>query len=188
MRACHCSWTPEEPCSQARTTARCCLPLSQRRRPPRCGLFGARSQRPTRSLSTLRSAGYPEPRKTRFRLVARPFAGRDSTAATRRPAGFDQEGFSRDVLLALHRASPFPGLSLAQAGWPWVVTHPGLPQIRTCAINASGSSRYGFATRGSPPGAVLVAGAGTASRVRESGPNAWRLCESGDRATCTKPS
>ena len=70
------------------------------------------------------------------------------------------------------------GSDTSCAGWPWVVTHPGLPQIRTCAINASGSSRYGFATRGSPPGAVLVAGAGTASRVRESGPNAWRLCES----------
>ena len=26
------------------------------------------------------------------------------------------------------------------AGWPWGVTTPGLPQIRTCAINASGSS------------------------------------------------
>ena len=30
---------------------------------------------------------------------------------------------------------------LGAAGWPWVVTSPGLPQIRTCAINASGSSR-----------------------------------------------
>lgn len=45
-------------------------------------------------------------RKTRFRLVARPFAGRD------RPAGFAQEGFSTSVLPHL-MASPFPGLSLA---------------------------------------------------------------------------
>jgi hypothetical protein len=33
------------------------------------------------------------------------------------------------------------------AGWPRVVAFPGLPQIRTCAINASGSSGRGFATR-----------------------------------------
>ena len=47
------------------------------------------------------------------------------------------------------RQSPF-------AGWPWVVptgagAHPGLPQIRTCAISASGSSGKGFATRWSEP-------------------------------------
>ena len=29
---------------------------------------------------------------------------------------------------------------LLRAGWPWAVARPGLPQIRTCAINASGSS------------------------------------------------
>ena len=23
-------------------------------------------------------------------------------------------------------------LKLLRAGWPWVITHPGLPQIRTC--------------------------------------------------------
>ena len=33
------------------------------------------------------------------------------------------------------------------AGWPWVIAHPGLPQIRTCAIDAYGSSGHGFATR-----------------------------------------
>jgi hypothetical protein len=27
-----------------------------------------------------------------------------------------------------------------RAGWPWAVARPGLPQIRTCAINAYGSS------------------------------------------------
>ena len=31
------------------------------------------------------------------------------------------------------------------AGWPRAVTRPGLPQIRTCAIDASGSSNHGFA-------------------------------------------
>ena len=32
-------------------------------------------------------------------------------------------------------------------GWPWEVALPGLPQIRTCAIDASGSSVYGLAVR-----------------------------------------
>jgi len=31
------------------------------------------------------------------------------------------------------------------AGSPRVIAHPGLPQIRTCALNASGSSRWGIA-------------------------------------------
>ena len=31
------------------------------------------------------------------------------------------------------------------AGWPRAVARPGLPQIRTCAIRASGSSCHGFA-------------------------------------------
>ena len=34
------------------------------------------------------------------------------------------------------------------AGWPQVVTFPGLPQIRLCPIKAYGSSDHGFATRG----------------------------------------
>jgi hypothetical protein len=34
------------------------------------------------------------------------------------------------------------------AGWPQVVTFPGLPQIRTCSIKAYGSLGHGFATRG----------------------------------------
>ena len=32
------------------------------------------------------------------------------------------------------------GYWLGRAGWPWVITHPRLPQIRTCPIRASGSS------------------------------------------------
>ncbi len=31
-------------------------------------------------------------------------------------------------------------------GWPRAVSRPGLPQTRTCAINAFGSSSYPFAT------------------------------------------
>ena len=34
------------------------------------------------------------------------------------------------------------------AGWPRAIAHPGLPQIRTCAISAYGSSGHGFAARG----------------------------------------
>ena len=40
-----------------------------------------------------------------------------------------------------------PGSKELMAGWPREVTLPGLPQIRTCPIQASGSSVYGFATR-----------------------------------------
>ena len=36
--------------------------------------------------------------------------------------------------------------SFFAAGRPREVTRPGLPQIRTCAIDASGSSYHGFAT------------------------------------------
>ena len=36
---------------------------------------------------------------------------------------------------------------LLAAGWPGEVTLPGLPQIRTCPIRASGSSAYGLAAR-----------------------------------------
>ena len=37
--------------------------------------------------------------------------------------------------------------ALAAAGWPRVVAHPRLPQIRTCPTRASGSSNRGIATR-----------------------------------------
>ena len=40
---------------------------------------------------------------------------------------------------------PFPNF-LAQAGWPWVVTHPSPPQIRACTSRAPGSSSHDFAT------------------------------------------
>ncbi len=33
------------------------------------------------------------------------------------------------------------------AGWPREVALPGLPQIRSCAIDATGSSVHGFAAR-----------------------------------------
>ena len=40
-----------------------------------------------------------------------------------------------------------PGSKELMAGWPREVTLPGLPQIRTCPIQASGSSVYGFAAQ-----------------------------------------
>ncbi len=38
------------------------------------------------------------------------------------------------------------------AGWPREVALPGLPQIRSCAIDATGSSVHGFAARRSRDG------------------------------------
>ena len=49
------------------------------------------------------------------------------------------------------------------AGWPWVITHPGLPQIRTCPTKAYGSSRHGTATDGTPSGPPPQAEADAAS-------------------------
>jgi len=43
------------------------------------------------------------------------------------------------------------GLSVG-TGWPRAVACPGLPQNRTCAINAFGSSNDAFATRGGSNG------------------------------------
>ena len=46
-----------------------------------------------------------------------------------------------------NRPPPRPA---GEAGWPWAVARPGLPQIRTCAIDASGSSDHGFAAQRHP--------------------------------------
>ncbi len=43
--------------------------------------------------------------------------------------------------------SLFLVLRATTVGWPRAVTHPGLPQIRTCGTPASGSSVYEFAAR-----------------------------------------
>ena len=52
------------------------------------------------------------------------------------------------------------------AGWPWVVAHPGLPQTRTCAINAYGSSSHGFAARRYTEWITTARGNGYRSRSR----------------------
>ena len=44
------------------------------------------------------------------------------------------------------KQSEAEGRAIARTGWPRAVSRPGLPQTRTCAINAFGSSSYPFAT------------------------------------------
>ena len=53
----------------------------------------------------------------------------------------DPPGLGRKLRIA--RKDP----AAVAAGWPGEVTLPGLPQIRTCPIRASGSSAYGLAAR-----------------------------------------
>jgi hypothetical protein len=116
------------------TAPPCCLPRPQRCRLPQTGYFRGSITQPTHSLCTLRSAGYPN--TTQHSL---PAAGQALPGGIGYPLG-PNERFQPII------ASPFPRLRLAQAGWPWVIAHPGLPQIRTCAIDAYGSSYHGFAT------------------------------------------
>jgi len=66
----------------------------------------------------------------------------------------------------VHRKDSRPVLRSARAGWPRVVAHPGLPQIRTCAINAYGSSGYGFAGRRYTEWTTTAPGSGCRSRSR----------------------
>ena len=75
------------------------------------------------SLSTLRRAGYPDTTQDSL-----PVAGQallDGILTRKVP----MKGFK----VVIYILFPFPKLCLAQAGWPWVIAHPGLPQIRTCA-------------------------------------------------------
>jgi len=85
----------------------------------------------------LRFAGWitPPPRKTRFRLPARLYR-----------TGFPPAGFLQKVSNSHHVCYPPLPNFMAQAGWPRVIAHPGLPQIRTCRITASGSSGSNFAS------------------------------------------
>src|SRR5262249_6456107 len=48
------------------------------------------------------------------------------------------------------------------AGSPWAVARPGLPQIRTCGITASGSSSQRFTRAGTPSGRPVLPAADTA--------------------------
>ena len=55
----------------------------------------------------------------------------------------------RDILgatLVVARVGIAHEIETGRAGWPRVVSHPRLPQIRTCPTRASGSSDHGIAT------------------------------------------
>ena len=49
------------------------------------------------------------------------------------------------------------------AGWPRVVTDPGLPQIRSCPFRATGSLSYGFTSRCQQRWRILGSGKGSLS-------------------------
>ncbi len=66
-----CSPTPVGPPCQAIAALRCCRRTVRRQRLPRSEQFRGSITRPMYSLPTLRQPGYPDPRKTRFWLLAR---------------------------------------------------------------------------------------------------------------------
>jgi len=52
------------------------------------------------------------------------------------------------MLILSYGTGKTPGYVFAlesEAGWPRVVTYPGLPRIRTCPMKAYGSSSHGLA-------------------------------------------
>jgi hypothetical protein len=53
---------------------------------------------------------------------------------------FDRHGRWQILADSLRYCQDNKGLELNGAGWPRVIAHPRLPQIRTCPIRASGSS------------------------------------------------
>ena len=61
------------------------------------------------------------------------------------------------------RAEPSPQQA---AGWPRAVTHPRLPQIRTCPIKASGSSNNGLAAQRYTLCTTLAKGRGLVASIR----------------------
>lgn len=93
-----------------------------------------------------------------------------------RPRAFVIEQSARTTHIPLLDQAPYHGAQRGHrdfarlageiAGWPWVITHPGLPQIRTCPIQAYGSSPHGLATHGTPSGPPPPAAAGTAAISR----------------------
>jgi hypothetical protein len=87
-------------------------------------------------LSTLRRPGRPDTTQDSLPAVGQTL-----------PDGL---GYPQGSIERFHDVSyidpPFPSSLVAQTGWPRAVSRPGLPQTRTCAINAFGSSSYPFAT------------------------------------------
>ena len=75
------------------------------------------------SLSTLRRTGYPATTQDSLPVAGQALPDGLSTHKT------PMKGFRS----ASYISSSSPKLCLAQAGWPWAVARPGLPQTRTCA-------------------------------------------------------
>ncbi len=136
--------------------------------------------RPTDSLSTLRRPGYPGPTQDSLPDGGQPFR------AGLAPAGF-QRRFRMSCLcclvdyivrssLLLHQAF------LAHVGWPRGIAGPRLPQIRTCAIDASGSSVPGVTRQ------WLSHIMGSLDGGRSSGLRGRRGWGSAAGAACTIPS
>ena len=72
-----------------------------------------------------------------------------AAARTARFAAADlyADGDEVGATLVVARVGAVHELGTGRAGWPRVVAHPRLPQIRTCPTRASGSSNRGIATR-----------------------------------------
>jgi len=76
------------------------------------------------SLSTLRSADYSNPTQDSLPVAGQALPDGHSTRK------IPMKGFK---IVSLHLYPPLPSFAWHKAGWPWVISHPGLPQIRTCA-------------------------------------------------------
>jgi len=104
--------------------------------------------RPAHSLCTLRRADHSATTQHSVPAGGQPLPG---------GAGYPLGSVERFPRLRLH-LFPFPKLRLAQAGWPWAVACPGLPQIRTVRDSRIQvlSARRGDRQDGTPGGAAIV--------------------------------
>ena len=91
--------------------------------------------------------------------------GRVSGLERRLLAHLGKLAVARPAVMSDMAEAPRRG-EVAWAGWPWVVAHPGLPQTRTCAIDAYGSSNHGFAGRRYTEWTTTAAGSGYRSNSR----------------------
>jgi hypothetical protein len=88
-------------------------------------------------------------------LARKPWRGTAGPRCPAATAGKCQSAASRPNALAF-------ALGPTLAGSPWAVTHPGLPQIRTCPFRASGSSGQRFTRAGTPSGRPVLPAAASA--------------------------
>ena len=116
------------------------------------GLDAATSHATAGRDSTRRLWAHPRHRERRVATASR--GGMGGREAKPRPTpGVHVAGLSRLPAAAWQDAEdrrhgePDGDVDQGLVGSPRAVAHPGLPRIRTCAINASGSSDHGFAAR-----------------------------------------